>query len=108
MIGPVAAFTGAGQPQPLVGWWIGGAARDEAHVVANRHCQAGESVGPAVGEANQSNTPGPLGSAIPSAVALSPPRSTSVVGWPRPDPRANAEATTVVPLPPFAAQQRIT
>src|SRR5258705_5707121 len=62
---------------------------------------------PAVGETSHSVTPGPVGSASPRAVGLSPLRSTSVVGSPCPHPSAKAQATTVVPLPPLAAQQRI-
>ena len=65
------------------------------------------SAGPRRGRGQPSVTPGPVGSSSPSAVAQSPPRSTSVAGWPAAEPNAIAQPTTVVPLPPFAAQQII-
>ena len=72
-----------GEPRPLVfgcdgGRRVGSVGTSSRTGTASRV----RSVGPAVGEASQSTTPGPVGSSIPSAVAQSPLRSTSVVGWP--------------------------
>ena len=57
-------------------------------------------------DASQSATPWPVGSGRPSTAGSSPSRSTSSesVG----QERASVAATTVVPLPPFAAQQTVT
>ena len=54
----------------------------------------------------QSAMPGRSGSGRPRTVGISPSRSTSKLG--RAELRARAVATTVVPLPPLAAQQRVT
>ena len=56
--------------------------------------------------ASHSRTPGRSGSGMPSTAGISPSRSTSNDG--RVDARAIADATTVVPLPPLAAQQSVT